>query len=315
VALAIFAPHAAWLRSHDFSPIRYALETSLGVRMGMSERLFGAVRWLADQVFNRGLPALILLALAGRWCLQPVATRADEQLPLAPVKPPAGDAARALLLCWGVVPLLFMTLVGVLTGADLQLQWGTPFLLFVGPAAMEVIPGVAWNRLHLRKVVASFIAIQTGLLTLSYVTSPLGPIAFRDRHWRAFDSQGLEERISTVARLELAGPIRLVSGDGPAAAALSLRLPERPLVLIDGRYDRSPWVDPELVRRCGAVQLGSVKTIGDGRWLGPDFPDLVWRSVGRDPAAPPCATVTPGVLDGIARFRSQAPPKEAVVAW
>ena len=63
----------------------------------------------------------------------------------------------------------------------------------------------------------------------------------------------------------------MVSGNGPAAAALSLRLPE----LIDGRYDRcpaAPGANSQLLQRCGAVQIGSPQTVIGGTLLGPEFP-------------------------------------------
>ena len=38
VALLVFSPHIAWLRSHDFGPISYAIESSLGAHLDPSTR-------------------------------------------------------------------------------------------------------------------------------------------------------------------------------------------------------------------------------------------------------------------------------------
>ena len=87
-----------------------------------------------------------------------------------------------MLLTWGIVPLLFIPLMGVAVGADPQLQWGTPFLLFVVPAAMELGPFDFWNKADLGKALRMFLLIQALLLVVSYVTSPRGPVSLQDHH-------------------------------------------------------------------------------------------------------------------------------------
>ena len=66
VALLVFSPHLWWLVSHDYQPVRYAMASSLGLQLGGAARLTGSAKWLADQVFNRALPAFSLLRRRGR---------------------------------------------------------------------------------------------------------------------------------------------------------------------------------------------------------------------------------------------------------
>jgi Dolichyl-phosphate-mannose-protein mannosyltransferase len=279
VALVVFAPHVAWLRTHDFAPIGYAIESSLGAQLGPLGRVAKSLHWLLDQMFNRGLPALLLLAFVAHSQRSPTSLSPDVK---------QSDPARSLLLSWGLVPLLFMPLTGVLVGADLQLHWGSPFLLFAVPASMELCPRVHWSRVDWRGACGAFLVLQGLLLTLNHVTSPRGPMSLRDHHWRAFDAAALAERIAASARQELGGPIRVVGGPAAMSGALALQLPERPLVLIDGRLDRSPWLAPDLVQRCGALQIGSTKELAGGRPFGAAFPTLAWNIIKRDPAAAPC---------------------------
>lgn len=181
-----------------------------------------------------------------------------------------------------------MPLVGVLLGSDLPLHWGTPFLLFAVPAAMEITrPWVAWPRVALRPALVAFGLIQTLLLVVSQLTSPLGPLAQRERHWRAFDSAALAGVVGPVARQALHGPICLVIGGASKAGALALALPERPQVLIDGRYDRSPWVDKHLIDRCGALELSDAVPMPGGNELAPPFAGLRWRVLLPLPLPPP----------------------------
>lgn len=278
VALLICVPHLLWLRTHDFGPLQYARESSLGAHLSMGRRWADALHWTADQLLNRAMPAWLLLAAAlyaGR-----------QRVGAAPLSAPvaghgnADGRARALLLSWGLVPLMFMPLVGILTGADLQFQWGTAFLLFAVPAAMELAGSRAtWSRAPLRPTLKVFIALQLLLLIQSHLASPRGPEALRDRHWRSFDSEALARRLEGPARLALSGrAICVVSGPDSEAGALALQLTDRPLVLIDGRFDRSPWISADQIKRCGVLEL-SRGTLPGGQPVGVDFAGLSWRVI------------------------------------
>jgi len=279
IALLVFAPHLQWLPTHDFGPIEYAMESSLGVHLDTAARWEDAVHWLIDQLLNRALPAWLLLA-TGLYGMRRSAERKLRSGPAA-ILPRQTDAGRALLLSWGLVPLAFMPLVGIATGADLQLQWGTPFLLFAVPAAMELFGSrFVWSRVPLRPVVKAFGVLQALLLLLSHLTSPRGPEALRDHHWRGFDSDALTRAVEGPARRALSGgAICVVSGPAAPAGALALGLTDRPLVLIDGRYDHSPWVDSERVKTCGVLELQQGHPLTGGQPVGLAFPDLSWRVV------------------------------------
>ena len=277
IALLMFIPHLQWLRTQDFAPIRYATESSLGAHLSPLARMVGISNWLLDQLLNRALPAWILLGILIYRQRKADALRGAT----APTIPARQRAGRALLLSWGLVPLLFMPLMGLATGSLLQMRWGTPFLLFAIPAVMELCASrVAWPRMGMRGALKAFVAIQLLLLLLSHLTSPFGPPAMRDRHWRAFDSSALARLVEAPARAALSGgPICVVSGPGKVAGALALRLTDHPLVLIDGRYETSPWVSADLVRRCGLLQLQQGAPLPGGTPVGALFPDLWWRVI------------------------------------
>lgn len=287
VALLVFAPHIVWLRSHDFGPINYAMESSLGARLEPAERWLESSHWLADQVLNRAAPAWILLTVA---VLASRSSSHRSSRSLAEALPVQDDVGRALLLSWGLVPLVFMPLVGLLAGADLQLQWGTPFLLFAVPAAMELAsPRIRWCELALRPAIALFAAMQIFLLLLSHVTSPRGVVALQDHHWRGFDSAALARVLERPARAALGGKIGVVSGPAATAGALALALADKPHVLIDGLAERSPWIKAEQLRQCGALELGPTGSLPGGMPVGSGFPGLVWRVVEPGCAAASCS--------------------------
>ncbi len=289
LALLVALPHLRWLPANDFGPIRYAMGSSLAAGLGPLDRLLGAARWLLDQLLNRALPAWLLLGLAARmaWRRRDAASPSPASTRPEPAQP---AASRALLVCWGVLPLLSITALGALLGADLQLHWGTAFLPLAVAAAMEMRwPRVRWQDVPLLPVLKAFATIQLALLLLSHLTSPYGPAALQSRHWRSFDAAALAEAVAGPARDGLGGGIRVVIGPGAQAGALALRLAERPLVLIEGRLDFSPWVAKSLVARCGALELVSGAAPGEGfRPVGGGFPDLSWRVIGPVPGAGRC---------------------------
>ena len=68
VALLVFSPHLYWLAHHGYQPVVYAMTSSLGIGLDFGARMIGVVTWLADQIFNRALPAwLLLLLVAAPW--------------------------------------------------------------------------------------------------------------------------------------------------------------------------------------------------------------------------------------------------------
>lgn len=284
VALLVVAPHLYWLTTHDYQPIRYAMSSSLGEDLGASARLSTSAVWLADQLFNRALPAwLLLLIAAAPWRRS---GRSGD-----PTRAGLQDGTAALLICWGAVPLAFVVLLGITTGAELQPQWGTAFLLFSVPAVMELL---GWSehsaRKQTRRALIAFAGLQTLLVLVNFLTSPLGPPRWRSKHqWESFDAATLAQQLAPRARVALGGPIRVVVGERALAGALSLGISEHPLVLIDGNYAFSPWVSPDVVARCGALRIGPKSELPQGNPVGVDFPNLAWAIIARRVQTKPCA--------------------------
>lgn len=276
-ALLILSPHLWWLQGHDYSPIKYAMASSLGVQLDLVDRLLNSGLWVADQLLNRCLLALVLLGI----CAYDVSRRTRGRAPatLADSQAPK-RGSRALILSWAVVPLVFMPTMGLLFGSELQLQWGTAFLPFVVPALMEFKPNEFWNRVRIANALFIFLALQGLLLLISYVTSPVGVNALKDQHWRTFSSKALADDVAGPSRAKLGGPIRVVIGDPAIAGALALQLSELPLVLIDGNYSFSPWVAGDLIDRCGALEVlrAAVKP-DDATLIGTGFPQMYWRII------------------------------------
>jgi len=282
VSLAVMAPHLYWLWTHGLGPIRYAMESSLGLDIHGMRRLGVCVRWLFDQLLNRALPAWLLLSVLLFAARARSDVRAPSPAPRVPPAPLPGDAriSRRLLLCFGLTPLVFTLVLGLAVGADLQLHWGAPFLLLAVPAFMELGPWKeVWPRISLKSALMSFCLIQLVLLAWGQMISANGEFRLQRHHWRNFDAKALADAVAPAARAQLGGPVRVIAGPPAEAGALALQLGERPLVLIDGRFDISPWVKKELVDECGVLELSKAAFPPGYRPVGEKFPGLYWRTV------------------------------------
>ena len=265
-AAMLWAPHLLWLMQQDLadSPIRYALKTSrpefLQNGLSISTSLHSGL-WLIDLLLNRCLPALLLL-LGLKALSEPV--RAESFAPTSPI------SGNRFLWLWGGLPVLCITLLGLLAGMDLQMQWGTAFAIWIVPPLMMLLgmhqrwicAPLTWLALGL------FALIQTLLLLQSYHTSASGCCASTAPHrWRLFDSQALAGELDASARQAVGGTFKIIVGPTIVAGAVSLVLPDKPKVLIDHNLKISPWIDPQELHFSGVVELWPPNTGPDDRTI------------------------------------------------
>jgi hypothetical protein len=170
----------------------------------------------------------------------------------------ASRSARAILMLWGFVPLAEMAMLGSVAGVDLQFHWGTAFALWTVPAVMLLLrldTGAGLDARLWRWLVLPFVLMQAVLLLQSYETSSYGRFAKKSWTWRHFPAHELAKALAPAAHAELGGPIRIIYGTTGICGAISLELPERPKVVIDGNAAISPWVTPQELQAGHAVWI------------------------------------------------------------
>jgi 4-amino-4-deoxy-L-arabinose transferase-like glycosyltransferase len=259
-ATVLSLPHLWWLLQQDIanSPIRYALKTSrpdfLQTAIPITNRLHSGV-WLMDLLFNRCLPAILILLIVKALC-QPVTT--DH-------KPNNSNAISGnhFLLIWGILPPLCITLLGLFLGMDLQMQWGTAFALWIIPPLMMLL------KLHQRQVhqkhtwivLSFFVLIQSLLMVHSYQTSAFGCCAQpASTRWRLFNSPVLAKELVDSASDSVGGHFKVIVGPATAAGAVAMAMEDHPKVLIDGNLKISPWIHHEELQEPGVIQLWAPNT-------------------------------------------------------
>ncbi len=274
IAGLVCAPHLAWLFTHQFAPVRYAASGSLGAGLSAGERVFHSINWLADQI-GRLAPALLLGA--GVWAWQRRDASAVD--PHSPGGERRDGAAAHFLFAWGALPFLAVTFIGLVTGADLQIQWGTAFAPFTCAWLVTLVAKDAWERVRWRHALIGFALVQGLLLIVNWVTSPMGPSLTSVRHNRSFPAQAIADAIGAPARAALGGPIRVIAGPARYAETLALRLPERPRILIDGRLDRSPWFRARQLAGQPILWVGTLADLPAGGTPPQSLPEGLWWTV------------------------------------
>lgn len=276
-ATLVLSPHLVWLlTTQSPTPFSYALDGSLGAKLSAVQRTQWSCIWTADWLFNRCLPALLLLG---------VVRLVDRRTPPPPQEAALPHAsARLFLWVWGVGPAQVMLGMGLLLGADLQVQWGTAFAAWLVPLVMWELNlrRNALTPLRMKVAVAAFAVIQVALMVQSYHTSALGRRP--SSHWRNFPAEAVARDVAPLARELADGQIDIIAGPTAAAGLLSYWMEDHPKVLIDGRLAFSPWLSESDLVEARILKIwppdtapdNAIPTLQGWRWkvIPADSPEL-----------------------------------------
>ena len=241
VALVVALPHLVWLIQNDFLPFKYAEARAAPVR-GLLDHLIHPLAFLVGQIFWLLPSGLIALPL-----VQPRA-------PAAATTIAAFDRRIVTLLAFGPAALLIVG--AVISGRGLITMWGYPLWLFLGLWVVITI-GPALARARLSRIALAW-SIVTALYAVAFVVQ-YGALPFFDHRYRAslFPGDRLGAEISTRFRAETGQPVAYVIGSMWLGGNISRYSAERPRTLIDGKPERTPWIDLADLRRRGAVVIWS----------------------------------------------------------
>lgn len=297
LALLVVSPHLAWLVDHGFQPFEYARQNALDAKLTRAQCSVDALRWVGDQLVQLAGPLLLGLGLQwAAWRRGPARSALAQGQGQGLRAVPAG----AFLFCFGVLPLLWMPAMAVALGAKLHMNWGTAFMPLTCAALLHQSGAWRWRGLSLRRVLAGFVAVQALLLAWAWQQQALPRPVYSQHRSAQFDSRQLAEAIGAPARQLLGGPVRAIAGRQRLVSVLALRLPERPLVMVDGRPELSPWLPEDLTALCAVLWVGDA---GDRPPAGLQvhaLPQGLWWAVD---VLSERADLCPAVGDGVARPR------------
>jgi hypothetical protein len=236
-------PHSIWLADHQFSSFEYASH-SLLAGLGPVERLKSSASFIAQQL-ARLAPALLALALA-RGIGTVWRPRTGGQSP--PPEPAHACAIRALAIM-AVLPIAAIVVLSLAIGVAPQNHWGASSTLLI--------------PLLLVCTIRSAPAPSVGPTAVAVALCHIGAIVWNVVVWQI--NPGPHHRFAARSLAALAqdhwsshqsGPLRLVLGPDWEAGSIALYLPGHPAVLPNADPRQAPWIDQDLIARCGALVVG-----------------------------------------------------------
>jgi hypothetical protein len=255
-ALVIMAPHLVWLVSNDFLPFAYAEHRAVLPR-GWYDHLWHPLQFALSQLFFL-IPSL-LIAMPLFWPRRGVSDvqpgeRGDNF-----------DSRIIALLAFG--PIATVLVLSAITGRGTVAMWGYPLWMFVGLwlvlAARRAIDQSRLGRVGLNWAIV-FVA-----LALAFIGN-YGVLPQYDHRYRAvfFPGSELGRELSQRYHASTGKAPAYVIGSMWDGGNVSHYAPEHPRVLIDGKPERTPWIDLNDLRARGTVV---VWTTGDLQALPVEF--------------------------------------------
>jgi 4-amino-4-deoxy-L-arabinose transferase-like glycosyltransferase len=272
IGLLVLSPHLYWLTTHDWMPMHYAERTSLGLHLDAVARINMSWKFAVDWIFNRCMPAWMVLGAAFWW-----GRKEAEQA--EPVQEPADEdkLLREFWLLWGWVPLLAILALCLFTGSYLHLQWGTAFMFLCVPAVMELVRSPqGWGGTgRLRAAWMTFGVLQLLLLVQFWLASPMGLSGYKSTHQNHIPVDKIVEGIAPAAHKALGGPIDIIIGPQALAGRIAMDLPERPRVFVERNLQYSPWIHEEELSTARIIEVfvapdplpeGAIRAYGMWAW-------------------------------------------------
>lgn len=252
VFVALAAPLAIWLVTHDFAPLRYAAARSAQLREGGGG---GVPVFLLNVLLNLA-GFLAMLAIAG--LIEPRRRRDAGDAGAAP-PPPVARRARDYLIVLTAGPLLLAIVAGLIAGANLKSAWGSSMFNLAGILAValtcERFDSSALRRIAVSAAVVIVVVPSAYALVLTAGPSRAGaPLRV------SWPQAEISKRFAAIWTRETGRPLRIVAGDDWIAGLVGVTAKDRPSILSRGSPALSPWITPDRLEREGMLIVWDVKT-------------------------------------------------------
>jgi len=236
IFLVVITPHVAWLFSHDFITLGYAVGRVSSPPSWYNHLFFPAQ--FAWQQFEVLLPALFLLLIlwVGKkpWRLEPriIIKRFDKEF----------------LFLVGVTPFLLTVLLSAMTGIKLRAGWGQPLLSLWG------IMLIAWLQPDLTPAkFYRFVAVIFGFLTLTVTAYCIALVRADEPSSANYPGKNIATTLTHYWHEKYHIPLNYVAGSRWLAGNIAFYSSDQPQVFIDWNHQISSWIDETKLRRNGAV--------------------------------------------------------------
>ncbi len=236
-------PNAVWVFTHDFVAVKYAL----------ARAEIGEAPGLKDHIFN-------FLAAWGEYLLMlPIAFAALLFLPRGKARE-FSNFDRLFLLAAGLGPIVLSSLFALLTGGRILPSWLTPYFVFA-PLLLIFVCRPVFARRQLKILAALVILFAVGSMTVT-VNEFLfhRPCRKKRLDHQVYPGRKLAAILTKSWREKFAAPCAYVIGGRKESCFMCYYSPDHPTAFFDHDRGLSPWIDPEDLRKQGAVIIWRRKT-------------------------------------------------------
>ena len=238
-AVLVFAPHVAWLVSHDFPTVNYFLQRS-GSEHQWSSHIVLPLRFAAAQA-GAVLPMLILaIPLIGfRWRFRSLENDEDR-------------FNRDFLIWFACGPFILVEIVGLLLGVRIRSMWGTAMWSYAGVALLFFLQ-LNLNRETFRRTLYRS-AVCTSLIALVFAGRNAALPHFRDKASRIhFPGRQLALKVGELYHQETGENPAIIGGPWWEASNVAFYGQKPASVFADLDESISPWVTDQNLNQRGGV--------------------------------------------------------------
>ena len=240
-SLTIFlcAPNLLWLLENDFQPLQYAMERSLRLE-GMS-RLTNPISFLFGVILAFLVPLLLLFAAGAR------SKRLNKK-----------NNGTNFLLVLALTPLSAMIIFSLVGSTGLKSMWGSTAAVWLPLVISTHLTAISsWPRLEFAKLTAICLFLFMPVAAAGYSIYSENT----DRPQRTGWPGSHLSKISLDAwEKNIGGLPSIIIGPTWEAGVLAYFSDNRPSVLINGDYKKSPWLSPDDIKSRGALAVWTGST-------------------------------------------------------
>lgn len=195
-----------------------------------------------------GMATLPAVMFAAVWLTRPRGSSSAGGVPSTP----STQSATRFLLIMLLVPLGLMMLYAIARGHGLRTMWGAPLM----PALVLLGAGLLWPRfdaaaLRRLSLVSIIAVVAMGAIYAATLLRREGGDRVTRANW---PERKISAFLAEQWRAATSRPLKIVAGDTWVGGLAILRHPDRPSILTEGRYDRSPWIGgPAALARHGGL--------------------------------------------------------------
>lgn len=237
--LALTAPLVLWLLKTNFQMVEYAQ-----VRIHSSRTGSIALFLLKHFAATIGFWILLLAVLSKR----PLASQSPEG---------SSDAVRpdvtVFLAVFLLTPVLISVSAAAFAGSGLKASWSAPMHSLMGLLVVALLSEKMSLQALIPRLTAGAMAL-TMIIPAAYAGAVLYTNRFSSPPPRTnWPQNKIASDLNTIWRTKTGKPLQIVIGDTWVGGMVSALAPDRPSLLVDGQLALSPWVDPAMLAKEGAL--------------------------------------------------------------